>query len=197
MKDFLNNKDLDKKKTSQMQSGIENFILGTETLKDRNYSLAQKQLKDAEKVLRKYLNEDGLNYVRGNLAIAYLVTESKRGVGTANKYLRNLTSKLYNNQKWTYNMAVSFYQFAFMSAREDKKNKTRKWNSPKPAENLKTSIKLFQKSISQDKLYLPAYENLIYIFREQGENEKANKLAKNLQKARLKLVSKYSQRINY
>ena len=192
LKDFLNNKDLDKKKTSQMQSGIENFILGTETLKDRNYTLAQKQLKDAEKVLRKYLNEDGLNYVRGNLAIAYLVTESKRGVGTANKYLRNLTSKLYNNQKWTYNMAVSFYQFAFMSAREDKKNKTRKWNSPKPAENLKTSIKLFQKSISQDKLYLPAYENLIYIFREQGENEKANKLAKNLQKARLKLVSKYS-----
>ena len=105
--------------------------MGTETLKDRNYSLAQKQLKDAEKVLRKYLNEDGLNYVR-NLAIAYLVTESKRGVGTANKYLRNLTSKLYNNQKWTYNIAVSFYQFAFMSAREDKKNKTRKWNSPKP-----------------------------------------------------------------
>ena len=89
-------------------------------------------------------------------------------------------------------MAVAYYQFAFMSAREDKKNKTRKWNSPKPAENLKTSIKLFQKSINQDKLYLPAYENLIYIYREQGENEKADKLAKNLQKARLKLVTKYS-----
>ena len=34
----------------EMQNGIENFILGTETLKDRNYSIAQKQLKDAEKV---------------------------------------------------------------------------------------------------------------------------------------------------
>lgn len=195
LKDYTNSKELDKKKNSQMQSGIENFILGTKSLKDRNYTTAQKELKDAEKVLRKYLSDDGLNYVRGNLAIAYLVTttpQSKRGVGTANKYLRNITSKLYNKQKWTYNMAVSYYHFAFMSAREDKKNKTRKWNSPKPAENLKTSIKLFQKSISQDKLYLPAYENLIYIYREQGENEKADKLAKSLQKVRLKLVTKYS-----
>ena len=192
LKDYTNGKELDKKKTTQMQSGIESFILGTNSLKDRNYTIAQKQLKDAEKILRKYLSDDGLNFVRGNLAIAYLVTESKRGVGTANKYLRNITSKLYNKQKWTYNMAVAYYQFAFMSAREDKKNKTRKWNSPKPAENLKTSIKLFQKSINQDKLYLPAYENLIYIYREQGENEKADKLAKSLQKARLKLVTKYS-----
>ena len=192
LKDYTNDKELDKKKTTQMQSGIESFILGTNSLKDRNYTIAQKQLKDAEKILRKYLSDDGLNFVRGNLAIAYLVTKSKRGVGTANKYLRNITSKLYNKQKWTYNMAVAYYQFAFMSAREDKKNKTRKWNSPKPAENLKTSIKLFQKSINQDKLYLPAYENLIYIYREQGENEKADKLAKNLQKARLKLVTKYS-----
>ena len=77
LKDYTNDKELDKKKTTQMQSGIESFILGTNSLKDRNYTIAQKQLKDAEKILRKYLSDDGLNFVRGNLAIAYLVTKSK------------------------------------------------------------------------------------------------------------------------
>ena len=109
-----------------MQSGIESFILGTNSLKDRNYTIAQKQLKDAEKILRKYLSDDGLNFVRGNLAIAYLVTKSKRGVGTANKYLRNITSKLYNKQKWTYNMAVAYYQFALCKKQEKIKIKNQK-----------------------------------------------------------------------
>ena len=139
------------------------------------------------------VNEDGLNFARGNLVISYLATEEKRGVGQANRYLKNLTSKLFKTRKWTYNMAVSYYQFAFMSARKNKKDNTRKWGSPKAADNLETSIKLFQKVINQDKLYLPAYENLIYIYREQGENQKADKLARNIKKARLKLMTSYSK----
>ena len=47
--------------------------------------------------------------------------------------------------------------------------------------------------INQYKLYLPAYENLIYIYREQGENQKADKLARNIKKARLKLMTSYSK----
>ena len=41
-------------------------------------------------------------------------------------------------------MAVAYYQFAFMSAREDKKIKPEN-GIVQSQENLKTSIKLFQK----------------------------------------------------
>ena len=88
-------------------------------------------------------------------------------------------------------MAVTYYEFAYVSARLNKKDGTRKWSSPKPAENLKQSIKLFKKSINLDKFYLPAYENLIYIYREQGDNDKADNLAKKLKKKRLELITSY------
>ena len=41
LKDYTNDKELDKKKTTQMQSGIESFILGTNSLKDRILIIAQ------------------------------------------------------------------------------------------------------------------------------------------------------------
>ena len=90
-------------------------------------------------------------------------------------------------------MAVTYYEFAYVSARLNKKDGTRKWSSPKPAENLKQSIKLFKKSINLDKFYLPAYENLIYIYREQGDNDKADNLAKKLKKKRLELITSYTK----
>ena len=46
------------------------------------------------------------------------------------------------------------------------------------------SKKLFKKSIKQDKLFLTAYENLIYIYKEQGEPKKAKNVATSLIKAR-------------
>ena len=69
----------------------------------------------------------------------------------------------------------------------------RKWTSPTAAENLKTSIKLFQTVIKQDKLFLPAYENLIYIYKEQGEDKKALKTGDALKKSRLALMTSYSK----
>ena len=90
-------------------------------------------------------------------------------------------------------MAVAYYQFAFMSARENKKEGTRKWTTLAAEENLKQSIKLLQKSIKQDKLFLPAYENLIYIYREQKEYKKAESIAKSLKKARLRLMKSFTK----
>ena len=80
-----------------------------------------------------------------------------------------------------------------MSARENKKEGTRKWTTPAAIENLKQSISLFQKSIKQDKLFLPAYENLIYIYKEQGEDKKAENVGNGLKKARLKLMQSFSK----
>jgi tetratricopeptide (TPR) repeat protein len=185
---------IDERSMIQIQEGISDYNKGIKSLAKRENKIAQTFLKNAEKKLKRgKITDDGLNFVRGNLVISYLATEDKRGVGQAKRHLKALTLKLYNTREWTYNMAIAYYQFAFMSARENKKEGTRKWTSPTAAENLKASIKLFQKSIKQDKLFLPAYENLIYIYKEQSEDKKAENLAIALKKARLKLMQSFSK----
>ena len=49
------------------------------------------------------------------------------------------------------------------------------------------------KSIKQDKLFLPAYENLIYIYKEQKEDKKAENIANSLNKARAELMQSFSK----
>ena len=51
-----------------------------------------------------------------------------------------------------------------------------------------------EKAIKQDKLFLPAYENLIYIYKEQGEEKKALSMANSLKKARLRLMKSFFNR---
>ena len=185
---------IDERSMVQIQEGIRDYNLGVKALANRKYKTAKKPLKDAEKRLKRgKITDDGLNFIRGNLVIACLATGERSGVGQAKRYLKLLTSKLFNTREWTYNMAVAYYQFAFMSARENKKEGTRKWTTLASAENLKKSIKLFQKAIKQDKLFLPSYENLIYIYKEQGEKKKAVSMANSLKKARLKLMQSFSK----
>ena len=185
---------IDERSMVQIQEGINDYEKGVNVLSRRDHKTAQSHLKNSEKKLKRgKINDNGLNFVRANLAISYLATKEKRGVGQAKRYLKSLSSELYNSREWTYNMAVAFYQFAYMSARENKKEGTRKWTSPTAAENLKKSIKLFQKSIKQDKLFLPAYENLIYIYKEQSENKKAENIGDALKKARKKLMQSFTK----
>ena len=185
---------IDERGMIQIQEGIGEYNLGVKALSKREYKTAQSHLKNTEKRLKRgKVTEDGLNFSRGNLAISYLATGEKRGVGQAKRYLKSLTPKLYKSREWTYNMAVAYYQYAFMLARENKKDGSRDWGSSASVENIKKSIKLFQKSIKKDKLFLPAYENLIYIYKEQGEDKKALSMANSLKKARLKLMQSFSK----
>ena len=191
---FNKTNKIDERKMTQIQEGISDYNKGVRHLANKKYKTAQKPLKNAEKKLKRgKITDDGLNFSRANLAIACLATEESRGVGQAKRYMRDITSKLFKTREWTYNMAVAYYQFAFMSARYNKKTGTRKWTSLAAAENLKKSIKLFQKSIKQDKLFLPAYENLIYIYQEQNEDSKAKNVGNALKKARLKLMQSFSK----
>ena len=185
---------IDERGMIQIQEGVGEYNLGAQALANKKYVKAQKHLKNAEKRLKRgKLSEDGLNFSRGNLAIANLATEQKRGVGQAKRYLKYITPKLYETREWTYNMAVAYYQYAFMSARENRKTGSRDWTSTAAAENIKEAIKLFNKSIKQDKLFLPAYENLIYIYKEQGSDKKALKTSNDLKKYRLKLMKSFSK----
>ena len=173
---------IDERGMTQIQDGITEYNLGVKALSNKEYKIAQTHLKNTEKKLKRgKVTEDGLNFARGNLAISYLATGEKRGVGQAKRYLKYLTPKLYNSREWTYNIAVAQYVFS-SSSRGTTKD-----------EYLKKSIKLLQKTIKQDKLFLPAYENLIYIYKEQDEDKKAIKISQSLIKARLKLMRSFSK----
>lgn len=173
---------IDERSMVQIQEGIGEYNIGVRSLSNKEYKKAQTHLKNTEKRLKRgKVSEDGLNFSRGNLAISYLATGEKRGVGQAKRYLKYLTPKLYKSREWTYNIAVAQYAFSFASRGTTKE------------EYLKKSIKLFQKTIKQDKLFLPAYENLIYIYKELNEDKKAINISNSLKKARLKLMYSFSK----
>ena len=173
---------IDERGMIQIQDGITEYNIGVKCLSNKEYKTAQTHLKNTEKRLKRgKVTEDGLNFTRGNLAISYLATGEKRGVGQAKRYLRSLTQKLYKSREWTYNIAVAQYTFSSASRGTTKE------------EYLKKSIKLFQKTIKQDKLFLPAYENLIYIYNQQNEDKKAISMSNSLEKSRLKLMQSFSK----
>ena len=174
---------IDERGMIQIQEGIGEYNLGVKALSNKEYKTAQTHLKNTEKRLKRgKVTEDGLNFARGNLAISYLASGERRGIGQAKRYLKYLTPKLYVAREWTYNIAVAQYAFSSESRGTTKE------------EYLKKSIKLFQKTIKQDKLFLPAYENLIYIYKEIGEDKKALSMANSLKKARLKLMQSFSKK---
>ena len=167
----------------QIQKGIGEYNLGVKALSNKEYITAQSHLKNTEKGLKRgKITEDGLNFARGNLVISYLATGEKRGVGQAKRYLKYLTPKIYKTRQWTYNMAVAHYAFA-----EGNKSKTIK------QEYMNKAVKLFKTSIKLDKLYLPAYENLIYVYRELDDERKALQIYNAYERARGKLMKSFSK----
>jgi tetratricopeptide (TPR) repeat protein len=173
---------IDERSMIQIQEGIGEYNLGVKALSNKNYKTSQTHLKNTEKRLKRgKITEDGLNFARGNLAISYLATGEKRGVGQAKRYLKYLTPKIYKTREWTYNLAVAHYTFASKSRGNTKE------------EYMKKAIKLFKTSIKQDKLFLPAYQNLIYIYSKEKEDKKALSIHKSYEKARGQLMKSFSK----
>lgn len=173
---------IDERSMVQVQEGIGEYNLGVNALSNKEYKTSQTHLKNTEKRLKRgKITEDGLNFARGNLAISYLASGEKRGVGQAKRYLRYLTPKIYKTREWTYNLAVAHYTFASNSRGATKE------------EYMKKAIKLFRTSIKLDKLYLPAYQNLIYIYRETDNEKKALKTHNYYEKARAELMKSFSK----
>lgn len=174
---------IDERSMKQIQEGIGTYNEGVKELSNKEYKLAQSNLKEAEKRLKRgKLTDDGLNFTRGNLAIAYLATGEKRGVGQAKRYLKYITPKLYKSREWTYNLAVAHYEFSIKSRGTTKEDYTNK------------AIKLFKLSIKQDKLFLPSYQNLIYVYKELDEEKKALKVHRSYEKSRSALMKSFSKK---
>jgi tetratricopeptide (TPR) repeat protein len=168
---------------AQIQEGIGEYNLGVSALNNKEYKISQTHLKNAEKRLKRgKITEDGLNFTRGNLAISYLASGEKRGVGQAKRYLRFLTKRIFKTREWTYNLAVAHYAFAEKSRGATKKEYTEK------------TIKLFKSSIKQDKLFLPAYQNLIYVYKELKDERNALKTHRAYEKSRERLMKSFSKK---
>ena len=167
----------------QIQEGIAEYNSGVNALSNKNYTKAQSHLKNAEKKLKRgKIGNDGLSFTRGNLAIAYLCSGDKRSVGQAKRYLRYMTPKIYKTRDWTYNLAVAHYAFA---AKQRSKN-TKK-------EYMLKAVKYLRWTIKYDKLFLPAHENLIYVYKELEEEGKAQSAQTAYEKARKELMKSFSK----
>ena len=180
---FNKKNKIDERSMIQIQEGIGEYDLGVKALTNKEYVTAQTHLKNTEKRLKRgKITEDGMNFTRGNLTMSCLATGEKRGTGKAKRYLKYLTPKIYKTREWTYNMAVAHYAFA-----EGNKSKTIK------EEYMNKAVKLFKTSIKLDKLFLPAYENLIYVYQELDDKKKAFKTYTAYKKARGKLMKSFSK----
>ncbi|MAO33503.1 MAG: hypothetical protein CMD03_01955 [Flavobacteriales bacterium] len=176
-------KDISERSMTKVQEGIAEYNSGVKELKHKNYKVAQSRLIQAEKKLKMgKINDDGLNFTRGNLAIACLSVGTKSSTGQAKRYLRKITNKIYTeNSKWAYNLGVAHYEFSSKSRGTTKQ------------EYLDKAIRLLRIAIKIDKLFLPAHENLIYIYKEIGEDKKALKAQKDYEQRRNELIQTFSR----
>jgi|TARA_B100001964_G_scaffold102162_1_gene114256 tetratricopeptide (TPR) repeat protein len=164
--------EIDERSMAQIQQGVGAYNDGIKALKDKQYSKAIDDLKEAEKRLKRgKITEDGLNFVRGNLAIAYLSKGDKRGLGQAKRYLKYLTKQIYKTRDWTYNLGVAYYTFG------DKEK----------------ALDLFKLATKQDRLYLTPYQNMIYVYTEMDEGKKALSVQKSYEKNRDDLIKSFSR----
>ena len=186
-----------------IQEGVEEYYIGVEKLSNKNWTEGINNLKNSEKKLKRgKISEDGLSFVRGNLAIAYFALvscENKKGLSQGKRLLKLLTNKIYKNKdesldfRWNYNLGVSYYTLSFSSARIDKKTCTIKKETPTSIESRKEAIRLLKTAIKQERLFLPAYQNLMYIYNEMGDEEKVAKVYKSYEKAKNDLFKSLSK----
>ena len=177
-----------------VQEGVGSYNNGVDALSNKNYERAIEELKIAEKKLKRgKIKENGLNFSRAQLSIAYLCTGEKNKLGQVKRNLRNISNKLYETRDWTYNMAVVNYDYGKkILVRLEKDND--KWIAKaKKSEFLKDAIKLFKLTIKHDKLYLNPYQNLVYLYKEIGDLNKAEKYQKLYNKRRDELIRSFDR----
>lgn len=174
--------------------GVGSYNEGVRALENKDYGKAIEELKLAEKKLKRgKINNHGLNFSRGQLSIAYLCSGDKTKLSQVKRNLRSITNKLFDSRDWTYNMAVVNYDYGTkILARLEKDND--KWIAKaKQSEFLKDAIKLFKLTIRHDKLYLTPYQNLAYIYKELGDENKSDKYQKLFNKKRDELIRSFDR----
>jgi len=177
---------------TMIQEGVNSYTKGVISLANKNYVNSIEELKLAEKQLKRgKINNHGLNFSRGQLAIAYLCTGEKNKLGQVKTNLKKITSRLHDSRDWTYNMAVVNYEYATKKLIRHEKDNNKWKEKANQSEELKNSIKLFKLAIKYDKLYLTPYKNLSYIYSQLGNENKSEKYRKLYNKRRNELLNSF------
>ena len=159
-----------------------------------NEYVAIEELKLAEKKLKRgKIKDHGLNFSRGQLTIAYLCAGEKSKLGQVKRNLRNITNKLFDSRDWTYNMAVVNYDYSTKMLIRLNPGSDKWIAKAKQSKFLNDAIKLFKLAIKYDKLYLAPYQNLSYIYKELGDENKAEKYQKLFKKRRDELIRSFDR----
>ena len=117
---------------------------------------------------RSKINDDALNFIRGNMALSYCHTGNKEDLVMAKRLLQQLTSKVYSNSNWMYNVAIA-------------QNKTG---------NQKEATSLLAQIIRNDEFNFQAYITLEAIYKDSGNQKDAARVRDRMQNAEAKLMRK-------
>ena len=102
---YENTKDLTKRSIQQTNLAEANYTAAIELMKKKDYTSSIIEFKSAmKKYKRAKLSDDALNFIRVNMALSYAHTGNKEDLAFSKRLLTLVTSKIYSENNWTYNM---------------------------------------------------------------------------------------------
>ena len=103
-------KNLTKRSTQQTEIANGHYTEAIKLMNMKDYLSAIVEFQSAMKrYKRAKLGADAMNYVNTNMALCYGNSGNKQDLAVAIRLLNLLTSKAYNDDNWTYNIAMAHY----------------------------------------------------------------------------------------
>ena len=104
-------KDLSKRSIDQSKKAAVHYTAAVELMRNKEYTAAINEFKSAMKrYKRAKLSDDALNYLRANMSLSYSSTGNKEDLALSSRFLNLITSKVYSDNKWTYNIAIAHHK---------------------------------------------------------------------------------------
>ena len=122
---------------------------------------------------RAKLSDDALNYLEQIWLMLCSSTGNKEDLALSKRFLTLITSKIYSEINWTYNIAIAHNKVG---------------NSTEAASLLSSIIR-------KDEFYFQAYVTLEDIYRISGNEKDADKVIERMQTAKAKLIEQNQKQI--
>mgnify|MGYP000624750345 FL=1 len=178
---YENPKNLTKRAIDQSKLAEEHYTSAVKLMKKKEYSSAINEFKSAMKrYKRAKLSDDGLNFIRLNMALCYANSGNNEDIALSKRFLNLLTSKIYSNNNWTYNTAIAHNKVG----------------------NFSEAASFLSSIIRKDEFNFQSYVTLEDIYRNSGNEKDADKVIQRMKTAKSKLIAqnqktKSSKGINF
>jgi len=171
VKDILqyeNPKNLTKRAIDQSKLAEVHYSSAVELMKKKEYTSAINEFKSAMKrYKRAKLSDDGLNFIRVNMALCYANSGNNEDIALSKRFLNLVTSKIYSNSNWTYNTAIAHYKIG----------------------NFSEAASFLSSIIRKDEFDFQSYVTLEDIYRNSGNEKDADKVIERMETAKAKLIA--------